>query len=377
MTLIDYLSRVHFADGILEEALWAELDQQTDQPVMVLSDASDPSGNEAVRFRDGLPVRRNIEDVTAPSEVPSEEMALDLAARFRNRNCSVLIAFGPGHVMELAKIVRLLVGHDLPLANFSSSDGGAHRITGAMPKMIAVPTLTGVASGLDGLGFARLKTGEIIEISGKKLVPSVTICDPTLTRLSRREDRASAGVAAFARCAEALLSPNFNPPANGIALDGLARAARSLGHLATADPNATPREIMAACLDAALVQQHGQGLTYAISNTLECMTPAGLDRGAVARLILPEVLAFHARGAPAALTPLAEALGAGTKTDDAVRRVRKILADQSLPDDLGAIGISPAMIEAATARIARHRAVTNGPRVPSADDIRAILTAVA
>lgn len=375
MTLIDYLSRVHFADGILEEALWAELDQQTNQPVMVLSDADYLTGEEAIRFRDGLPVRRNIEEFSAPAGVPTEETALDLAARFQTLKCSVLIGFGPGHVMELAKIVRLLVGHDLPLANFSSSDGGAHRITGAMPKMIAVPTLTGVASGLDGLGFARLKTGEIIEISGKKLVPSVTICDPTLTRSSRREERASAGVAAFARCAEALLSPNFNPPANGIALDGLARAIRSLDHLATADPNEAPREIMAACLNAALVQQNGQGLTYAISNTLECLVPTALDRGALARLILPEVLEFHARGAPAALSPLAEALGAGAG-GGAVRRVRKILKDQPLPDNLAAMGVTGAMIDTAVARIARHRAVTNGPVVPGAADIRAILSAV-
>lgn len=375
MTLIDYLNRVHFADGILEEALWAELEDEKSRPILVVSDRKHMSGDLADRFRAGLPMRGSFEEFRDSPDVATEEVAAELAQTYQRLNCVALIAFGSGNVMDLAKLVRLLVSHDLPLSAFSITEGGGHRITQQMPKMIAVPTLHGVASGLNGLATVTLRSGNSIDIMHKKMIPSVTICDPTLTVQASPESHASAGVATITRCVEALLSPNYNPPADGMALDGLIRAIKSLHRSTrTGDPEAR-REMMAAGLNAALVQQNGLGLTYAISGALDAVVPKALDKGAVMRLILPEVMRFHASGEPQIHSSLFGALEVqnGLAAADAIAT---LFADLPLPDSLADMGIPPEHIRRAAQLAAGHRVLANGPRLAQTSDILAVLQSV-
>ncbi|MFT7596700.1 MAG: 4-hydroxybutyrate dehydrogenase [Paracoccaceae bacterium] len=375
MTLIDYLNRVHFADDILEEALWAELEGDRSNPALVISDKAHMSGEMEQRFRAGLPVRQPYEEFIEAPERPSEGIALSLAATYREKGCGTLIAFGSGHAIDLTKLVRLLVSHDLPLSAFSVSEGGGHRITKVMPKMIAVPTLRGLSSGLNGLATVTLKSGGTLDIASKKLMPTVTICDPTPTVGASPASHASAGVTAIARCVEALLSPNFNPPADGIALDGLRRAVKSIHRATRADEPEARREMMAAGLNAALVQQNGLGPAYAICKSLETVSKGAVDCGAVTRLILPEVLRFYALGARPGPTPLSDALGvrdAGAVAD----RISTLLAKLPLPDSLTEIGIHPDEVSQAAPLVARHRAVGNGPHIPQVRDILSIMNSV-
>lgn len=375
MTLIDYLNRVHFADDILEEALWAELEEERKSPILVISDRNHMSGEMAERFRAGLPSRAAFVEISDPQGKVTEKAALKLTDKFRTLGSGVLIAFGGSNAIDLAKLVRLLVSHDLPLSAFSVSEGGGHRITGEMPKMIAVPTLCGLASGLNGLVSVVLNSGATLDIASKKIIPPVTICDPTLTVGASPECHASAGVTAIARCVEALASPNYNPPAEGIALDGLLRAIRSI-HLSTqADESEARREIMAAGLNAALVQQNGLGLTYVICATLEAVSKNTVDPGAVTRLILPEVLRFYATNEHLDLASLSDALGVQDARGVA-DRISSVLASLPLPASLTEIGILPDEITRAAPLVARHRAIGNGPHIPQVTDILSIMNSV-
>ena len=56
--------------------------------------------------------------------------------------------------------------------------------------------------------------------------PAAILCDPTLTLSASPADTAAAGMDALVHCLEAFLSTAYNPPADGIALDGLRRAVR-------------------------------------------------------------------------------------------------------------------------------------------------------
>ena len=54
------------------------------------------------------------------------------------------------------------------------------------------------------------------------LVPKAAICDPELTLGLPPLLTAATGMDAIAHCMETFMAPAFNPPADGIALDGLA-----------------------------------------------------------------------------------------------------------------------------------------------------------
>ena len=371
MTLINYLNRVHFADNILEEALWAELDQRAGRNVFVLSDPGHLGGDLAERFRAGLPLPKRVHAFSDPVDFPTEARARDLAARYRALGCELIVAFGPGAVINLTKVVRLLVSQSRPLCELAETEGGGLRIPQAMPDMIAVPTLRGFASGLCGHASVRLEDGQSIDLASPALIPTVTICDPTLIAATPPHIQASAACAAIARCIEALWSPNYNPPADGIALDGLTRALRGLGRaVGTFDAEAR-RDLMAASLNAALVQQKGLGLIHAIGCALEAVTPGPLDRGAVARLLLPETLrCYDAAGLaqPKALQDALIPVGGGT-----AEALRSHLAGLPLPARLSDMGVLPDRLDRAAAIAARHRALNNAPHRPASGEIRAML----
>lgn len=374
MTLINYLNRVHFADNILEEALWAELDRRPGKHVMVLSDPEHLDGELAECFHAGFPVRKRVHSFSRKIDFPNESFGLELAAQFTARDCQTIVAFGPGAIIDQAKIVRLLVSQPRPLANLSVTEGGTARITGAMPDMIAVPTLRGFAAGFCGLASVRLQDGTGIDLASPDLIPNVTICDPVLALATSPELRASAGVAAIARCVEALVSPNYNPPADGIALDGLIRALRSIDRDARSPEIESRRDLMAASLNSALVQQKGLGLTHAIASALESVAPHAIDRGAVARLLLPEILRLYESAGlhqPKALRDALDQPGGG-----AADALRARLSGLPLPASLREMGIVPDQLSRAAPIAAGHRAVTNGPHRPKAREILSILQSV-
>ena len=67
MTLITYVTRVHFADGVLEEALWSEVEVNRKTRPLIVTDETHLDSELYERLLAGLPVRTSVEVV---SDVP-------------------------------------------------------------------------------------------------------------------------------------------------------------------------------------------------------------------------------------------------------------------------------------------------------------------
>jgi len=375
VTLIDYLNRVHFAENILEEAVWAELDQRPDTVVCVLSDPQSSSGELGERIRAGIPRRVRVVDCPASGGVPTEAEARMVVDFYRRQNCRALLAYGRGNVINLAKVIRILAGHDAPLARFAESEGGALRLTGQMPDLIAVPAMQGFSAGFNGLLSVLLEDGNMIDIASRALVPTVTIGDPTVALQEPINVQVCAGVTAVTLCIEALLSPNFNPPANGIALDGLNRGLDSLKLVSNKSDVVRRRDMLAACMNAAMVQHKGLGPVHAMTSSICAVTQGRIDKGAVKRLLLPETLRFYMMSAPSSCDPLASAMGAKSATE-AVESIVAVFAGFSLPEGLSDMDVMPEQVTDSVARAVRHRALANSPNRPEAYDIRNLLQSI-
>ncbi|WP_370400578.1 iron-containing alcohol dehydrogenase [Sulfitobacter sp. JB4-11] len=375
MTLIDYLNRVHFADNIIEEAVWAELDRRLDGKLCVLSTTDQFEGELGERVRAGLPRQSRTANCPIKDGVPTEEEALRVAAFYTDNNCTAVLAFGRGYVINLAKAVRLLVSQKAPLAQYSETEGGSVRVTSPLPDLIAVPRLQGFIAGFNGLVSILLEDGTMIDIGSRNLVPTVTIGDPTLAVQEPTSVQASASVEAITLCTEALLSPKYNPPANGIALDGLRRGLQSLSSISDRPDIRARRELMAACMNAAMVQQKGLGLTHAVTSSLCAITSGTLDKGAIKRLVLPEILAFFADNGALAHSALMGALGF-TNPADTVKTMRRALRDLPLAASLSKMGITAEELQRCSTRAAHHRAQVNAPCQASAADLLKLLHAI-
>ncbi|RMF37569.1 MAG: iron-containing alcohol dehydrogenase, partial [Alphaproteobacteria bacterium] len=351
MTLIDYVNRVHFAENVLEEAVWAELESRGQATVGLISDRAHAGGELGERLRAALPHRARATAFEAAGSVPSESEARAIAAGCSEAGCGILLAYGPGEVINLAKATRLILGQGAPLARYAEEEGGGIRISGPLPDLIALPSLRGFCAGFNGILSIMLDGGRMVDIASRELTPSVTIGDPTVAANEPPEVRASTGVAAITLCVEALLSPHYNPPASGMALDGLNRALRSLDRAVAQDDPAARRELMAACMNAGMVEQTGLGLAHAMAASLCAVAhrgtaPCSVDKGAVKRLILPGTAGFHARSVPDDCAGLTAALGV-SRPEDIAPRLSGVFRDLPLPGRLRELGLSEDQLDAA------------------------------
>ncbi|MCB1339666.1 MAG: iron-containing alcohol dehydrogenase, partial [Pseudooceanicola sp.] len=170
---------------------------------------------------------------------------------------------------------------------------------GARPAFFAIP-------GIDGLPDPCTRNLE----SWRDALPSVVICDPTVAQDAAPGAALRAAVLTLMRCIESYLGAAYNPPADGMALDGLSRAIAALPQLAgQASDLHTRRELMAASLNAAMAQEKGVGPTHLLSRALaaEIRDPVAAD---AARLILPGIVAASARHSRK-LDTLSRVIGSG------------------------------------------------------------------
>ena len=199
MALITYLTRIHFADGVLEEALRSEMEQQGKRRPMVIAEQAHLEGGIGERFYSGLPIRTGFRLFTDVPRLVTEDAAERVAAEFRDGRCDLLIAFGGNRAIDLAKVARVAIAHEEPVGQLSSEEGGAHRIGENLPDLFAVPNIGGFSSAVSDYARVKLNTGEQALLSSRRLIPTVTICDPTVTLGSSPVESASAAAGVISR----------------------------------------------------------------------------------------------------------------------------------------------------------------------------------
>lgn len=375
MTLINYLTRVHFADGVLEEALWGEMTERERRRPLIVTGPKAPADDAMERLLAALPVKTDAVFFKNCPRFPHEDVARRLAAEYRATGRDALIAFGGRAAINFAKVARLAVADRRPLADLAR--GGEPKLADAPPDLIAIPTIRGYGASVSAFASVATLDERRALLATRHLIPSVAICDPTLTLDADAGESASAGAEAVAACVEAYLARGYNPPAEGIALDGLRRAVRSLHNALRSGALADRRELSAASLNGALAQQKGPGVAYAMVNALCAVSSAAPDSGAISRLVLPGVLRMigddpaHAqRGETVRVL-----LGLGAEADIA-EGVRRFMAPLPLPGSLSEMGVSLDEIGRAAEDAACDLAVARNATPARGEELRSLLRAV-
>jgi alcohol dehydrogenase class IV len=193
---------------------------------------------------------------------------------------------------------------------------------------------------------------------------------------------AATGMDAIAHCMETFMSAAFNPPADGIALDGLQRG---WANIEKATRNGQDREarlqMMSASMQGALAFQKGLGCVHSLSHSLGGINPR-LHHGTLNAMFLPAVIAFNAPAESMQkenrLARMAQAMGITPGIDlaktlgDAIKQMNTALG---LPSGLAAMGVTEAQFDdIIKGALADHSHKTN-PRDASVADYRAMLHA--
>ena len=374
MAFINYITQIQFDFGALS-LLKQECERVGISRPLVVTDAGVKAAGLLQRALDVLPGWPVAVFDQTPSN-PTEAAVRAAAAVYRAQGCDGLIALGGGSAIDCAKGVAIAATHEGPLTHYATIEGGSARISERVAPIIAVPTTSGTGSEVARGAILIVDDGRKLGFHSWHLVPRAAICDPELTLGLPPQLTAATGMDAIAHCMETFMAPAFNPPADGIALDGLARG---WAHIERATRDCSDREarlnMMSASMQGAMAFQKGLGCVHSLSHSLGGVDPR-LHHGTLNAMFLPAVVSFNA-SAPAIqqehrLQRMAQAMGLAAATD-IPQAIHDMNARLRLPTGLAAMGVqADSFARVITGALADHCHKTN-PRLASADDYQAML----
>lgn len=378
MALIFYLTHVHLGFGTVNE-LKSECARVGIRRPMIVTDKGVAAAGLAQRAIDatgGLPV--TVFDET-PSN-PTEAMVLKATAQYKDAGCDGLIAIGGGSSIDLAKGIAIAATHPEPLTTYATIEGGSTKITEAAAPLIAIPTTAGTGSEVARGAIIILEDGRKLGFHSWHLLPKSAICDAELTLGLPPELTAATGMDAIAHCIETFLAPAFNPPADGIALDGLERAWANIERATRDGADRDARlNMMSASMQGAMAFQKGLGCVHSLSHPLggvKVNGKTGLHHGTLNAVVLPAVLRFNetaetvVRDNRYARMRRVMNLPAGA---DLAQAVHDLTARLGLPTGLRQMGVPEDALEHVVEGALLDHCHKSNPRIATADDYRRML----
>jgi alcohol dehydrogenase class IV len=309
---------------------------------------------------------------------PTEQAVRAAAAVYLREGCDGVVALGGGSAIDLAKGVAVCATHPGPLKTYAAIEGGVSRITAATAPVIAIPTTAGTGSEVGRAAVIILDDGRKVGIISPYVVPKSAICDPELTFGLPPLLTAATGMDAIAHCIETFLSPAFNPPADGIALDGLWRG---WGHIERATAAPCDREarlnMMSASTQGALAFQKGLGCVHSLSHSMAGVNPA-LHHGTLNALLLPAVIEFNASAASVRdgrrLERMAQAMNL-QGPDEVATAIRAMNRRLGLSSGLAALGVTESQFPQFIHGALRDHCHKTNPRDATPEDYAKLLAA--
>lgn len=376
MAFIYYVTQIQFDFGAVK-LLQQECERVGITRPLVVTDAGVKAAGVLQKALDALPGLPVAVFDQTPSN-PTEAAVRTAVAVYQANRCDGLIAVGGGSAIDCAKGVAIAATHEGPLTHYATIEGGSPRITDRVAPLIAVPTTSGTGSEVARGAIIIVDDHRKLGFHSWHLVPKTAICDPDLTLGLPPKLTAATGMDAIAHCMETFMSAAINPPADGIALDGLERG---WAHIERATHNGSDRDarfnLMSASMEGAMAFQKGLGCVHSLSHSLGGVDPR-LHHGTLNAMFLPAVVRFNAEAESVQkdrrLERMAHAMGLDSGGDVA-QAIQDMNARLDLPSGLAAMGVRSDQFDAIIkGALADHCHKTN-PRLASVQDYQEILAA--
>ena len=315
---------------------------------------------------------------------PTIALARAGIAAAREHGADVVVAIGGGSVIDLGKAVAMLLGNGGDPLDYLEVVGSGRGITQPAAPCVAVPTTAGTGAEVTANAvLASPAHGVKASLRAALMIPRVALVDPQLTASCPPRVTAASGLDALTQCLEPFVSTRANPLTDGLAREGLRRAATGLRAAYADGQDLGARADMAMCsLLGGIALANAKlgavnGLAGVIGGTAD--VPHGM---ACAALLAPVVeanvqaLRSGPPGHPALdrYTEAAQLLTgkSAASIEDGVAWIRETITLLAVPS-LAAFGVVPQHADDVAAKAIRSSSMPGNPVALSHGDLRAIL----
>ena len=338
------------------------------------------TGADPARYRGLLAGPEPAAAVFPVDAEPTVELARAAVAAARQRGADVIAAIGGGSVIDTGKAVAMLLANGGDPLDYLEVVGSGRPVTAPAVPCVAVPTTAGTgaevtANAVLAVPEHRLKAS----LRSPLMIPRVALVDPALTVSCPPPVTAASGLDALTQCLEPFVSVRASPLTDGLAREGLRRAAAGLRAAYADGADLAAREDMAICAllggmalaNAKLGAVHG--LAGVVGGTAD--VPHGI---ACAALLAPVIEAnVRALRGSAAVDRYAEAARVltgepGASIEDGLAWIRRTLALLAVPG-LAAFGLGPGHADDVAAKAAVSSSMQGNPVSLSHDELKAVL----
>lgn len=346
--------------------------------LIVLGARTDPAAWPGLA---GLPSTAVLHRSSGEPTVDGVQEAVDHARQVRPH---VVIGWGGGSVIDLAKAVGVLVGGTGSVLDHLEVVGRRLPLPSASVPVVAVPTTAGTGAEVTANSPVLVPEHQVkASLRSPAMLPALAVVDPLLTLTCPPAVTAATGLDALTQCLEAFCSPAANPISDLCARDGLTRAARSLRRAFTdgSDVDARTDLSLAALLSGMALANAKLGAVHGLAAPLGGML--GAPHGELCAAVLAATCEVNVR----ALTeraPGSPALGRyrevarivtgnpSAQPDDGVRWVRETVRALRVRP-LAALGLTPADHGSAADGALRASSMAGNPVQLTRDEVLEIL----
>lgn len=371
MPMLSYLTTTHFDFGAIQ-VLGPELTRLGVKRPLFVTDLGVRAAGLLDRVQAAMPGGAGLPVFDGTPGNPTEAATLAALAQYRAEGCDGVVCLGGGSSMDLGKTVALLAVSGEPMLRYDPLKGGGKFITGVSP-VVCIPTTAGTGSEVSVGVVIITEAGQKLTLANPQLIPKVAICDPELTLGLPPLLTAATGMDAITHCIEAFLAPTVNPPAEGVALDGLYRGWRAIE--AAVAHGGTDRDarwqMMMASTEGAMAFIKGLGAVHSMSHAIGRRADLRAHHGTLNAVILPTVLRFNEPACADKYVRLRLAMGLDAGADLAAAVAARNAAI-GLPAGLAAMGVTAAMIPDLVPYAMSDLAHFGNPRKPGAQDYAAL-----
>lgn len=297
---------------------------------------------------------------------PPEAVVLEAAAAAREFKADVVMGFGGGSPMDVAKLLAVLLAGVQPLQAMY----GVDQVKGGRLPLVQVPTTAGTGSEVTPI--AIVTTGKTTKsgIVAEPLLADVAVLDAELTVGLPAHITAATGIDAMVHAIEAYTSARLkNPRSDAMAREALSLLSANLLTACRTGDDLAARQNMLAGANLA-----GQAFAIAPVAAVHALAyPLGghfhIPHGLSNALVLPHVMRFNLPTAASQYAELARTMGLDGAGDALIDHMAALIRDSGLPSRLSEVGVGrqdlPVLAEAA---MAQTRLLINNPRPVTQDD---------